>query len=222
MSQPARHDIRGGRKAELAGRLAAVVMKAWAATLRVELDDRCGLSQGRAPQPVIFALWHDQVFCLPPLWWRHGGRKRRAVVLTSASKDGAVVASAMAAFGLDAVRGSSSRRGATALVALKRALDGGSDTCITPDGPRGPRHVLQPGLVKLAQTTGAPIVPIRLECPSAWRLRTWDRLVIPHPFSRVHVIFGDPITVPPTSDEDGFEAQRQRVEDHLLSICQAS
>lgn len=210
-------DIRGGRKAERIGRLAARVMRIWAATLRVEVDDRCGLSRGEAPRPTIFTLWHDQVFCLPPLWWRHGGRQRRAVVLTSASKDGAVVAAAMAGFGLDAVRGSSSRRGATALVALKRTLQQGKDVCITPDGPRGPRHRLQAGAVKLAQTTGAPIVPIRLDCPSAWRLGTWDRLVIPFPFSRVRVIFAAPIPVPGTLDEEAFEAERQRVETLMLA-----
>src|SRR5690606_9214875 len=117
------------------------------------------------------------------------GTHRKAVVLASASHDGAALASAMAVFGLGAVRGSSSRRGVAALIALKRALKSGVDVCITPDGPRGPRYGLQPGVVKLAASSGAPIIPIHVRFSSAWRLNTWDRFVLPKPFSRVHMIF---------------------------------
>ena len=78
----------------------------------------------------------------------------------------------------------------------------GLDVCLTPDGPRGPRYKIQPGFIKLAEATGAPIVPIHVRFSSAWRLKTWDRFVIPKPFSRVEVIFDQAITLPATAAEN--------------------
>jgi len=220
MSSKKSTEIRGDRKAALLGTLAGWLMKAWAATLRVEIDDRCGITDPAFPKrPVIFVLWHNQIFCLPPIWWKTGGKSRKSVVLTSASKDGAVVAAALAVFGTSAVRGSSSRRGVAALIALKRALLDGSDACITTDGPRGPRYECQPGAIKIAQATGIPIVPLSLVCTAAWRLQTWDRLVIPKPFSRVRMIYDDMLVVPPVLDEAAFEAERLRVQDAMLRIA---
>ena len=115
-----------------------------------------------------------------------------------------MVARAMAVFGLGAVRGSSSRRAVAALVGLKRALLEGLDVCLTPDGPRGPRYRIQPGIIKLAEATGAPIVPIHVRFSSAWRLKTWDRFVIPKPFSRVEVTFAEPITLTRGMDADSL------------------
>ena len=220
MSSKKSTEIRGDRKAALLGTLAGWLMKAWAATLRVECDDRCGITDPGFPKrPVIFVLWHNQIFCLPPIWWKTGGKSRKSVVLTSASKDGAVVAAALAVFGTSAVRGSSSRRGVAALIALKRALLDGADACITTDGPRGPRYECQPGAIKIAQATGTPIVPLSLVCTSAWRLKTWDRLVIPKPFSRVRMIYDDMLVVPPVLDEAAFEAERLRVQNAMLRIA---
>lgn len=206
-------EIRGDRKAEILGSLAGWLMRGWAKTLRYEVQDRCGVTRPQNQiQPVIYALWHNRIFTLPPIWWRTGGNGRRSVVLTSASKDGTILASAMAVFGIGSVRGSSSRRAVAALIGMKRALKDGLDVCITPDGPRGPRYVFHPGVIKLAESSGAPIVPIHASYASAWRLKTWDGLVIPKPFSRVTVIFDAMLVVPPKLDEAAFQQHLDRLQ----------
>ena len=216
-----RQQIRGSRKQEWLGALAGHAMRLWARSLWVEIDDRVGaLGPATPPHPVIFLLWHNRVLTLPALWSLLSKRERPAVVLTSASKDGAVVAAAMKVFRMDSVRGSSSRRGAAALVALRRALGDGMDVCITPDGPKGPRYEMQPGVIKLAQSTGAPIVFVHLDCPSAWRLKTWDKLVIPKPFSHVRVIVDGALVVPRDLDEAGFETERARIEAAMLALTE--
>jgi len=191
-------------------------MRVWAATWRVEVRDDAGICDpGAYAGPVIYALWHDCIFTVPPVWQKHVGGHRRAVVLTSASKDGAVLEAAVGRFGIGAVRGSSSRRAVAGLIGLRQAMRDGTDTCITPDGPKGPRHVCQPGIIKLAQATGAPIIPIRCGFSSLRRLNTWDRFILPLPFCLVRVCFGKPMHVPADADEGNFERIRKALEDEL-------
>jgi hypothetical protein len=217
MSRQKSTEIRSDRKSAILGTLAGWAMKLLAATLRMEIRDECGIGRpGSGLPPVIYILWHNRFFCVPAAWQRLCGRHRRAVALTSASHDGAMVACAMAVFGLGAVRGSSSRRAVAALVGLKRALQEGLDVCVTPDGPRGPRYRLEPGIVKLAQATAAPVIPIHLRFSSAWRLKTWDRFVIPKPFSRVAITFAKPLTLPRDLDETSFEQHRHELETLLI------
>jgi lysophospholipid acyltransferase (LPLAT)-like uncharacterized protein len=211
-----RHAIRGDEKSRRLGRWIGQVMRVWAATWRVEVVDTAGICRhGAFPGPVIFALWHDCIFTVPPLWRQHMGGHRNAVVLTSASKDGAILESAVGTFGIGAARGSSSRRAVAGLIGLRQAMRDGRDTCITPDGPKGPRHICQPGIIKLAQATGAPIIPIRCAFSSVRRLKTWDRFIIPLPFSTVRLAYGTPIHVPADPDEAGFEVARQTLEAEL-------
>jgi len=218
MSSRKGSEIRSDRKSSVLGTLAGWSMKLLAATLRMEIRDENGLdTPDPGMPPVIYLLWHNRFFTVPAAWRRLCGEHRRTVVLTSASHDGQMVASAMAVFGLGSVRGSSSRRGVAALVGLKRALAGGMDVCLTPDGPRGPRYVLQPGVVKLAQSTGAPVVPIHVDFPSAWRLKTWDRFVIPKPFSRVTVTFARALHIPREMDDSAFENERIKLESLMVS-----
>jgi len=121
----------------------------------------------------------------------------------------------MGVLGFKAVRGSSSRGGAAALIALRRVLRAGGDVAITPDGPVGPRYEVQGGVVKLAQSTGVPVVPLHARCSSAWRLNTWDGFMIPKPFSRVTIVFDEALVVPRKLDEDGFETWRTKIEQVL-------
>lgn len=212
------HEVRGDWKSAALGTMAGWTMKALALTLRMDIRDESGIGNPETPvPPVVYILWHNRFFCVPPAWKRLCGKFRKTVALSSASKDGDIVARAMAVFGLGSVRGSSSRRGVAALVGLKRALEAGSDVCITPDGPRGPRYRIQPGFLKLAQTTGASIIPIHVRFSSAWRLKTWDRFVIPKPFSRVEVVFASPITIPRNIDESSFETERINLETLLVN-----
>lgn len=212
-----RSEIRESGKMNALGTLAGRLMQAWCATLRFEIVDRCGLTTpGAIPGPVIYCLWHNRIFTMPAAWKKACGAHRRAVVLTSASHDGAALARAVGVFGIGSVRGSSSRRGVAALVGLRKALRENHDACITPDGPRGPRHGLQPGIVKLAETSGAPIVPIHVEYSSCRELRTWDRFAIPAPGSKVRVIFDHALAVPPGLSDADFEATRHRLERLML------
>lgn len=217
MSSKKGSEIRSNRKSALLGTLAGWTMKLLAATLRMEVRDFCGIGGSASTMPpVIYALWHNRFFCVPPAWNRICYGQRKTVALTSASHDGDTVARAMAVFGLGSVRGSSSRRSVAALVGLKRALQEGLDICVTPDGPRGPRYKVQPGVIKLAESTGAPIIPIHVRFSSAWRLKTWDRFVIPKPFSRVEVIFAEPILLTRGMDAEAFEIERLNIENLMI------
>lgn len=210
-------EIRGSRKAERLGTLAGWIMRLWCATLRFKVEDRSGITSADANlPPVVYAMWHNRIFIIPALWRVKCGSHRQAVVLTSASKDGTTLSRAMAVFGIGSVRGSSSRRAVAALIGMKRSLKDGVDVCITPDGPRGPRYGFHPGAIKLAESSGAPIQPIHAQFASAWRLKTWDKLVIPKPFSRVAVVFDNLVSVPPKLDEAAFQQQLDCVRNKLL------
>ena len=212
-----RSEVRESGKATMIGTLAGRLMQTWSATLRFEITDRCGITRpGGLPGPVIYCLWHNRIFTMPAAWRKACGKHRRAVVLTSASHDGAALARAVGVFGIGSVRGSSSRRGVAALVAMRKALRENTDVCITPDGPRGPKHVIQPGIIKLAEASGAPIVPIRVEYSSCRELKTWDRFAIPAPGSKVRVIFDEALAVPEGLSEDDFETWRRRLEGIML------
>ena len=212
-----RTEIRESGKSTFLGKLAGRIMQAYCATLRFEIEDRCGLTRpGGIPGPVIYCLWHNRIFTVPAAWKMACGKHRRAVVLTSASHDGATLARAVGVFGIGSVRGSSSRRGVAALVSMRKALREGTDVCITPDGPRGPRYVIQPGIVKLAEASGALLIPIHVEYPACWTLKTWDRFAIPKPCSKVRVIFDEALAVPAGLSEDDFETWRRRIEEIML------
>lgn len=212
--------IKTSRTSIVLGHIAAIAMKLWSLTLRYNVNDKAGVVQPEIqPKPVIFALWHNRIFTMPPIWLRTGGKNRSTVVLTSASRDGTTLSTAMKAFGIGSIRGSSSRRAVAALIGMKNTLLEGKDVCVTPDGPKGPRYRVQPGLLKIAQTTETDIIPIHIRYSSAWRLSTWDRFVIPKPFSKVTVTFDKPITISKNLTETGFEAARVNLENCLLAGC---
>jgi len=207
-------EIRGNRKARLIGKTAGWLIRLVTATMRVEIVDNAGVSDGRHPGSVVYSLWHNRIFC-PACVLRKKLKGRTSVVLTSASKDGAILESAMAVFGTEAARGSSSRRGAAALVALRKAIKAGKDVTITPDGPRGPVYVVQPGVVKLSQASRAPIVIVDVELSNYWQLGTWDKFRIPKPFSKVKVTLNEPMVVPAELSEEEFEQVRLDLEKRM-------
>jgi lysophospholipid acyltransferase (LPLAT)-like uncharacterized protein len=124
-------------------------------TLRLDFEDRAGLSRNLPKSPVIFCLWHNRILSITLTFIRHyPGKARKGVtVLTSASRDGELLAQLVGQFGMAAVRGSSSRRGSRAFLELVHQVKNGNDIAITPDGPRGPRYSLGQGAVSLAQLT---------------------------------------------------------------------
>ena len=132
-----------------------------------------------------------------------------ATFLISPSVDCELGVEILARFGSTAVRGSARRSGAAALRGLNRAIRrDGQSPCITLDGSKGPHRYCKPGAIAVARMAGVPIVPIGCAAARSWRLRSWDRHLIPKPFSRVVISVGDPYTVPRQLDEDAQEAQR--------------
>ena len=160
-----------------------------------------------ARRPLIYGVWHGQILIVPWLnaRFRRTDGARNVRVLASRSRDGELVAGFVRRFGLDVARGSSSRGGAAALRELVRALQAGEDVAVVPDGPRGPSCRAQAGIVSLAATTGAPIVPVGVSARPARRLGSWDRFMVPVPFARCAVVFGAPVDV--TRDDDRERAR---------------
>jgi lysophospholipid acyltransferase (LPLAT)-like uncharacterized protein len=151
----------------------------------------------RAEKLPIITLWHDRI-----LLGTYFLRGRRIVVLTSKSFDGEYIARFIQRFGYGAIRGSSSRGGAKAIITMIRSMRSGHPMAFTVDGPRGPRHQAKPGAVLLAKKTGNPIVPFVVEPRRYWQIRSWDKMKIPMPFTTALVSFGEPIYVDAGAGDD--------------------
>ncbi|NQU10521.1 lysophospholipid acyltransferase family protein [bacterium] len=191
-------------------------------TLRYRVDDPPGLLARPQSGPLIFAFWHNRIFLMPHLfrkYWRRRGRARVAV-LVSRSKDGSLLAGVLAAFRLRCVRGSTSRGGTEALRELTRLVEAGYDVGITPDGPRGPRYAVQPGVVNLAQLTGVPIVPVSYDVSWKYTFHSWDAFQLPLPFGRCRVRVGVPLVVPRDADSALVEHKRLELERDLRSLAE--
>ncbi|MEK7388484.1 MAG: lysophospholipid acyltransferase family protein [Elusimicrobiota bacterium] len=168
-----------------------------------------------ADERIIYAFWHQQqVFFV----WSH--RNAAAAVLVSKSKDGEMIAEALRLFGVETIRGSSSRGGAAAVREMAAMLRAGRDVGITPDGPKGPSRQVKEGVIRLAQISGAPILPIanalslKLEISS-----TWDRFQVPLPFSRVAIVHDEPIRVASGDDLDLKAAELKIALDRISSAA---
>lgn len=159
--------------------------------VRTEYEERWR-SLYEARRPHVFLLWHE---VLLPLLWHHRGQDIAIVV--SENRDGQYLADFALALGYRAVRGSSSRGAARALLGAVRELQAGRAVAFTPDGPRGPRRELKPGVVAAAQRGGGVIVPIHARADRGWRLDSWDRFLIPKPAARITVTYGRPFEVEP-------------------------
>ena len=145
-------------------------------------------------QKVIYAFWHGRMlaFCYCHRW-------QKVHLLISQHRDGELISRATSLLGFRSVRGSSTRGGTKALFQMANKNLEGFDTAVTPDGPRGPKHKAQPGVIYIAQRSGMPIIPVSNSSQRKWTLKSWDGLVIPKPFSPAVVILGEPIYVDPRS-----------------------
>jgi lysophospholipid acyltransferase (LPLAT)-like uncharacterized protein len=194
---------------------AAFVIRAIAATMRVTTDDRGGILYKPDHPPVILAFWHNRMFLAAPFYERYC-QGRTNYVFISRSRDGQFITDVARRFGVHAVRGSSSRHGmSAALTALRKATDPRSDIVITPDGPRGPCYQVQPGVLRLAQASGRPIVAIDLQLGWKIELKSWDKFQIPVPFSRCRVVLSEPIVVSPEAGEEELVALGSRLAEAL-------
>ena len=204
--------------------LGALIVRLLILTLRVRVENPAALTRGRAGGPFILAFWHNRLLLVPWAWNRLSARQRQrqGMALSSTSRDGELIAQFIGRFGIGPVRGSATRRGSVALRELATLLRRGHDVAITPDGSRGPLYEIKPGMILLAQLTGAPVLPISFEFSRAWRLRTWDRFAVPKPFSRVTLRVGECLDVPRTSGEAEFETQRRRCEEAMRALVHDS
>ncbi len=195
------------------------LLRIWERTLRYEVDDRGDLLVRPATESAIGAVWHNRLLVMPLVLKRFFPH-RQGAALISASRDGAWIAALVQRIGFDVVRGSSSRQGATAMLQLGDVLARGRDVVIAPDGPRGPAYELGPGIVLLAQRSGAAVFPLHLEYSSCWRLKNWDRFILPRPFSKVRVILGRPHQVVATKTETEFESERLRLQNAMMALVE--
>ncbi len=154
----------------------------------------------RAERPFIFALWHGHLL---PLLWHH--RRQGVIILISEHHDGELVARAAESLGYGLIRGSSTRGADRALISLVRELNAGHEVAITPDGPRGPAETFAPGALVAAQRSDSFILPVAASADRAWRLRSWDRFVIPKPFARVTIAYATPTKVLATTSRAAAE-----------------
>lgn len=170
-------------------------------------------------EPVIFAFWHNRMVICGEWIQRRMIRERRPVaLLTSLSRDGELAARMARMRGYQIIRGSTSRGGLGSLRRLYRAIRAGSSAATAPDGPRGPAQAVQLGTLVLARLAGAPIVPMAYAASRAWRLRSWDRLVVPKPFSRAVLTVGEPIPVAAELDDDELAEAAATLERRLNEL----
>lgn len=164
------------------------------------------LPHGEGAGREIFCFWHQ---CVLPctIYFRRTG----ATILISQSFDGELVTRILGLFGFRAVRGSSSRGGREGLLGLQDVIDSGKPAIFTADGPRGPIYRTKMGPIRLAEATGAPIGAFHLEPERAWTMRSWDRFLVPKPFTRIVVSWARCTHVSTDPAEDGFEAKREEL-----------
>lgn len=205
----------------LAARLVYSFARGLAATLRFKLNDASGFFSDVPQEKIIFAIWHNRLALALILYERYVAqrdRHRKMAALVSASRDGALLARILELFNVQPVRGSSSRRGAQALRELVTWGQRNHDLAVTPDGPRGPRYVVQEGVISAAQLTGLPIVPVSYRLSWKITFKSWDRFQMPLPFARCDVVTGPALRVPREATADEREALRQQLEERLRAI----
>jgi lysophospholipid acyltransferase (LPLAT)-like uncharacterized protein len=194
--------------------LAATFIRLLRLTMRLRHVDRGALDALEAAgRNYILAFWHGRLLLMP-----YSYRGKRMVTMISKHRDGEFIARTMQRFGHGAVRGSSTRGATAALKALVRHLRLGDDAGVTPDGPKGPRGVVQPGTLMAARLAGVPIVPVSFGATRARNLASWDRFLVPMPFSRGTFFYGQPLNVPRDADSVQMEDLRLRLEQVLTDL----
>ena len=193
--------------------LAALLARSW----RIRVRNAGGWQRLRADgKPWVFALWHSTLL---PSAFQHRGEG--IAVLVSQHRDGELIARVLAAWGNPTVRGSTTRGGSRALLAMIKELESGVVVAVTPDGPRGPALQFQPGALIAAQRAKVPVIPIIVDADRAWRLKSWDRFMIPKFFARVTFTYGDPTMVGGSSPREAA-AEAGRFETIMKNVAQAA
>lgn len=186
--------------------VAAGFIRALRATVRLRHHGDAQIREWeRRGDHFILAFWHRHLLLMP-----YSYRGRQISVLVSQSKDGELIARTVARLGIDSSRGSSSRGAMAGMRTLLRKAAEGWDIAFTPDGPRGPLREVQPGVILAAAATGLPVQPIAIAARRAKLLRSWDRFLVPLPFSTVHIVYGEPLVVERRGDTAEAAAELKR------------
>ena len=192
-----------------------LLVKALSATYRVRLyqpeNEQAILDRHDS---LVYASWHQRFF--PGITF-FSSRKPIAIMI-SQSRDGEMIARVVDILGWQSVRGSSTRGGVAALRKLKDLALSGYKIGHIVDGPKGPFGKIKPGLLRIAQVAGKPIVPTITSAQKKWVFNSWDRFMVPKPFSRVIIRFGDAIDVPPDLDAESFERKRLLIEQRMQAL----
>lgn len=200
------------------GVLGRALLRLWAGTCRIGVvGDQEYRRLKREGQPVILLVWHGRLLLAPYFF-----RRRGIAALVSPSKDGEIIARIASGWGFRILRGSSSHAVVRAWNEMKKELQQGGELIIIPDGPKGPDRVLKPGCLKLAQETGAYLVPFSFSASRKRLLRSWDNFLLFLPFSRIVAVFGQPLQVAASLDETGFGKERRKLESLLSDLDTAA
>ena len=206
----------GGARYWIAGHAGGRLLDGIMRTVRFEVhNDGAWRTHAAAGRPVLFTLWHGRLL---PLGYLH--RRQGVVAIVSKSADGEYLTRLLQHWGFLAVRGSSSRGGDRALRELVRLVRAGRSVAITPDGPRGPCEQLKPGVLQLAQLTGAPIVTVAAGTDRGWWFVRWDRFLVPQPFARVRVAYGDAVFIQRAAGAAALADATTRIEADLRELMQ--
>lgn len=201
-------------QAFLIPRVASAFMRLLHALVRVRHVHAERIEQlNRSGRPYLLSFWHRYLLLM--VFSRH---RKPIVVMISQHKDGEYIARTMERFGVSAARGSSSRGGGAALREMVECAGRGENIAITPDGPRGPALVAQPGVVLAAERTGCPVLPVAVISDRKWVLRSWDGFEIPKPLARVMFVYGTPIEVPAGIEGEAIEQWRTSIEGEMRAL----
>ena len=165
--------------------------------------------------PGIGAFWHGRLLMMPLVY-----KGKNLSFLVSPHRDGQIVGRALRRFGFHAILGSTNRKGFAAFKQMLKATKDGSDIALVPDGPRGPRYRVQIGVVELARLTGRPVVPLTFSASRRKIFNSWDRFLLPYPFSKGVFIWGEPVRVDPGGDRSYMEEKRMLLENRLNELTE--
>jgi lysophospholipid acyltransferase (LPLAT)-like uncharacterized protein len=195
--------------------IAYYIVRLYFLTIRIEsINEEIVARHLQKGGKLIAALWHQRIISV--IRYAKGFGVYRPAVMISASRDGDLIASIFSRMNFRPVRGSSSLNGKKALLAMLEDLTKNNFAVHIPDGPQGPQGVVKAGLIVLAKESGAPIIPVYASVSRAWILRSWDRCLIPKPFSKIIIRWDQPISVPAQLDEQSFEEIKTGLEKHML------
>lgn len=214
---------RPGNRQRAGALLLVLFIKAITATVRVRVKDESRFFEAPPAGQAIYACWHNRLaLCLRAYFGYaiHRNNTRGLAAMVSASRDGAFLTAVLEGFKVQPVRGSTSRRGRQALLEMTRWAERGYDLAITPDGPRGPRYIVQPGIISLAQVTGLPIIPFSYRLNWKIQIRSWDRFQVPIPFASCELRAAEPIAIPRNAGDEERERLRAQLEECMSSMTE--